>query len=89
MPLSICAFIEQKMLAKTPICIICSFIMFSPSMHAGETDSKVAKPQRTVEQTLDKNRDAIMAIPDVVGAGISMCGGEYCIKVMVLKLPQN
>ena len=54
-------------------------------MHSSEIDIKVAQSQHTIEQALDENRDAIMALPYVVGTGISMCGCEICIKVMVSK----
>ncbi len=37
----------------------------------------------TTRHALKHNRDAIMALPGVLGTGLSLCGGEPCIKVFV------
>ena len=43
---------------------------------AGTTNS-------TTHQVLKRNRDAIMALPGVLGTGLSLCEGDPCIKVFV------
>ena len=37
----------------------------------------------TTHQVLKHNRDAIMALPGVLGTGLSLCQGKPCIKVFV------
>ncbi len=58
----------------------------SHALQGGEIDEAVSQSKDTIEQTLDRNRDAIMALPNVVGAGISQCGDEICIRVLVSEL---
>jgi hypothetical protein len=45
----------------------------------------VSQPEQSVQQVLEENRDAIMALPNVVGTGISRCGDGLCIRVLVSK----
>ncbi len=35
---------------------------------------------------LARHRDALMAVPGVVGTGLGLCEGAYCIKVFVEEL---
>ena len=48
-------------------------------------DVPESEPPRKVEQSLEKNRKAILALPGVVGAGVGKCGDDLCIKVIVLE----
>ena len=73
------------MLLRVPVSIVLGIVLCSQSSHSSENDLEVAQTQHTIEQALDENRDAIMALPDIVGTGISMCGSERCIKVLVSK----
>ena len=74
------------MLGSDPIPIISGLMMFSRELHRSEIDTNVAQFEGTIAQALDENQDAVIALPYVVSAGISMCGNEVCIKVLVLKL---
>jgi hypothetical protein len=53
------------------------------SLYAGEnstvTDTEV------VSQALEQQRDRIMWQPGVVGTGLSLCDGEPCIKILVVR----
>lgn len=73
------------MLVRIPISIICGIMLCSPGLHSREIHKTVAQPQHTIEQALDENRDAIMALPGVIGTGLSLCKSQICIKVLVLK----
>ena len=65
--------------------VICGFLLCSQSLQSSEIDTEVAQSQQSIEQALDENRDAIMALPNVVGTGLSRCEGELCIQVLVSK----
>jgi len=38
---------------------------------------------RAIEQVLERHRDALMAVPGVVGTAIGVCDGQPCIRVFV------
>ncbi len=68
---------------RIAVSIVFGIMLIAPSTHGGEVDAKVAKDTHIIEQVLADNRDAIMALPNVVGTGLSLCEGELCIKVLV------
>ncbi len=37
----------------------------------------------SVENALARNRESIMALPNVVGSGLSLCNGAPCIKILI------
>ncbi len=39
----------------------------------------------TIEETLKRHTDSLMAIPGVVGTAASQCDGRPCIMVLVVK----
>lgn len=39
-------------------------------------------PGTELEEVLEQQRDAIMALPGVVGTGLSRCDDQPCIKVL-------
>jgi hypothetical protein len=39
-------------------------------------------PGTELEEVLERQRDAIMALPGVVGTGLSLCDEEPCITVL-------
>jgi hypothetical protein len=45
------------------------------------SDTNVAT--RTIDAVLAGHRDALLALPGVVGTAIGLCDGERCIKVLV------
>lgn len=63
--------------------IVCSLILCSPSLCVSEAHSDMAEPETRIDEVLEQNRDAIMALPGVIGTGISRCGDELCIMVLV------
>ena len=38
---------------------------------------------REVEEVLDRHREALMAVPGVVGTAIGLCEGTPCIRVLM------
>ena len=71
--------------ARIPILITCGFFLWSQGCQSSEIDTEVTQSPQSIEQALDENRDAIMALPNVVGTGVSRCESELCIKVLVSK----
>ena len=54
----------------------------SPLAFGGEPNGDGNGKMRQVEQVLNENRDAIMAMPGVVGVGLSKCFTNPCIRVL-------
>jgi hypothetical protein len=60
--------------------IACGLALVFAQVHAGE--EPMVKPRSGLEETLEAQRDSIMALPGVVGTGLSRCDDEPCIMVL-------
>jgi len=57
-----------------------SLAVVSAPTFSGE--DPVVTPQAGLAETLEAQRDAIMALPGVVGTGLSRCDDQPCITVL-------
>ena len=71
------------MTARIAVLIAIGITLISPGAQGSEVDATVAKDAQEIERALAASQDAIMALPGVVGTGISLCESELCIKVLV------
>lgn len=75
------------MQAKQAIPIICALLLCTQNVQGAEIETQVHQTPGpgSIDQLLETKRKALMALPNVVGAGLGMCGGTACIKVLVLE----
>lgn len=73
----------KKTRAAHVLPILCSLILYAANGSAEPTEGPVTPANETVMQVLERNRDAIMAMPHVVAVGIGQCAAEPCIKILV------
>ena len=73
----------KKTRAAHAVPILCSLILYAANGSADPAEGSVAPANGTVMQVLERNRDAIMAMPHVVAVGIGQCDAEPCIKILV------
>jgi hypothetical protein len=58
----------------------CGLAFLCVEIHAG--GGPVATPRQGLGAVLESRRDAIMALPGVVGTGLSRCDDQPCITVL-------
>jgi hypothetical protein len=59
---------------------VCGLPLLCSQVYAGE--DLVVAPRTGIAERLETQRDAIMALPGVVGVGLSLCDDDPCITVL-------
>src|SRR5438034_9399183 len=65
------------------VLVVGALVACSGSQGASREEGRVAMPSRSIDDVLAAHTDSLMAVPGVVGAAITSCDGERCIKVLL------
>ena len=71
------------MRSAAPRLLVCALLSAMLSIDAAAGGGP--PPDAGVAEALDANRETIMALPGVVGVGLSRCESEVCIRVFATR----